>query len=488
MRRFTVPALSTTVLLLAASMVPACGSDNADPGGGGGDDAGCVGFSCPQDGGPKPGCVGLECKQETCEGTATTSLTGVVLDPAGKVPVYNATVYVPNGAPDAIAEGVTTCDRCDAKVSGAPVVITSSDTAGAFKLDNVPVGDKIPLVIQIGKWRRQVEIANVPKCVSTALDAGQTRLPRNRNEGSIPRIALATGAADPLQCLLKKIGIDESEFGIAGSDARIHLYAGGGFDDSGTPRNASSSFASGPNFASAESLWASATELKKYDVVMLACEGTENDTVQHKPSTAKQAVYDYAKAGGRLFTTHYHHTFFSNSPDAAPKGVAQWTDKPPPVNGDPLMNAAQADIVGTFPKALAMKEWLTKQSALTAGKLSMVDARHNVDGVNAGGLDWIQAISTNSSVPGLAGQTAVQYLSFNAPVAAPDDQVCGRVVFTNLHVGAGTEGAAKDDPTQPFPTSCQTQNLSPQQKALEFMLFDLSSCVQKDDGAIVPPR
>src|SRR5262249_18620520 len=137
-------------------------------------------------------------------------------------PIYNATVYVPN-APLAPLPTGASCDRCDAKVSGNPVVITSTDTSGKFKLDNVPVGDAIPLVIQIGKWRRKVTIANVPSCANTPLDAGQTRLPSKRGgDDSIPQIAITTGAADALQCLLRKVGIDDSEFGVAGGPERIH--------------------------------------------------------------------------------------------------------------------------------------------------------------------------------------------------------------------------------------------------------------------------
>jgi len=482
---------SVLAILAAAATSPGCGSDDAaapPDGSSGGDGGACQGFGC-SDGG-KPGCVGLECQQVTCTGGGTTTLSGVVTDPAGKVPVYNAVVYVPNKPVDALTSGASTCDRCDAQVSGSPVVITTTDTSGAFRLTDVPVGADIPLVIQIGKWRRQVRVPQVGSCADTVVGADQSRLPRNRTEGDIPRIALATGAADPLQCLLRKMGVDDGEFGVAGSDARIHLYAGGGFDDSGTPRAASARLEGGPAFPSAETLWGSVAELQRYDVVMLGCEGNENDTPQHKPAAAKQAVYDYAKLGGRLFTTHFHHTFFSSSPDPGPVSVAAWTDKAPPANGNPTTTPVEAQIVGAFPKAVAMKEWLAKQSALTpAGSLAMVDARHNVDAVvPPGGLNWIEATSVNLAVPGLAGQKAVQYLSFNAPVGASEDAVCGRVVFTNLHVGAGVEGAAADDPTLPFPTSCRTQTLSAQQKALEFMLFDLSSCVQRDDSAIVQPR
>ena len=487
MRRNLLGACSLAALALTALTAPACGSTDDSPSTPSGDGGPCTGFSCPQEGGPKPGCVGLECKQLPCDGTAKTTVSGTVFDPAGKVPVYNATVYVPNTPLADLAEGNSGCDRCDAKVSGTPIAITATDTSGHFTLENVPIDEKVPLVIQIGKWRRKIEIPAVGKCVDTPLDAALTRLPRNRGEGNIPRIALTTGGADPLQCLLRKIGLDDAEFGVAGSASRVHLYAGGGFTQ-GTPRPAASKFGaslnSGAAFGSAETFWSDAAKLKAYDVVLLSCEGDENEAT--KPAATKQALYDYAKGGGRVFASHYHEVWLRKSPEPLVSGIATWADpeKPPPaVPADPATTAVNAEISASFPKAVAMKDWLTKQNALSSGKLPIFDARHNVDAVGTNGLDWISAVNPNAS-----NGPAVQYLTFNTPVGAAADAVCGRVVFSNLHVGAGSQGGVSDDPQAPFPDGCKTGDLSAQQKALEFMLFDLSSCIQKDDTEVVAPR
>lgn len=486
MRSFVIGLTSIAGLALLVTSA-ACGDDSEstfNSSGNTGDGGVCEGFGCTGqgEGGPKPGCVGLECQQVTCAGgTTKTTLTGTVFDPAGKVPLYNAVVYVPNGEPSPITAGLgPQCDRCDGKITGSPIAVTLTDASGKFKLEDIPADIDFPLVIQIGKWRRKVTIPKVAACQTVAADAANTRLPRNRTEGDIPKIALTTGSADPLECLLKKVGLDESEFGIAGSEARVHLYAGGGT----APAAPTSSLKSGAAFTAATTLWGTVDELKKYDIVMLSCEGSElPDT---KPLAARQALYDYAKIGGRVFTSHYHHYWFSNSPVADVKGLASWTNdftcqggacpiEPEPPATPPI----NATVNTSFPKGAAMKEWLRNTQSLTGPNetLPIEEARHNINSVTPKALSWMTIQN-----PAAGNKTAHEYVTFNTPVGAADTEVCGRVVYSDLHVGAGDKTGVA------FPDGCTTPDLTPQQKALEFMLFDLSSCIQQDDKPPSVPK
>ena len=67
----------------------------------------------------------------------------------------------------------------------------------------------------------------------------------------------------------------------------------------------------------------------------------------------------------------------------------------------------------------------------------------------------------------------MQDFLFTTPVEAAPGQTCGKVVFSDMHVASGSSSAAGSA----FPTGCATTELTPQEKALAFIFFDISTCV-----------
>ena len=437
-----------------------------------GDDAATptYGGSFSGDGGRGEGgsrCENLCLKQKACPGGGTTSLSGTVFDPAGKVPLYNVIVYVPNAPVAKITHGAS-CDRCG-DVSGSPLVSAITDAAGHFLLTNVPVGSNIPLIVQVGKWRRQLTIANVPECTDTQLPASQTRLPKNQSEGDIPKIALTTGGADALECFLRKVGLEDSEFSGGGGAGSVHLYRGSPQATSGM--RATSAFDAahgGSTLGSAQTLWSDAKNLQAYDMLLLSCEGHTYSST--KPQSALDALYTYTTLGGRVFASHWHRYWFSPTADLTSTpllatspfpNLGVWLDV------DPFPESIQATVNTSFPKGQAMQTWLGNVGALQSGKLPINGARDNLESVNSvNAQSWIT----------YGSPTAVEYMSFNVPLGVAEDKQCGRVVYSDLHVSAGVG----DQPGAAWPAGCVTTELSAQEKALEFMLFDLSACVQSD--------
>ena len=78
---------------------------------------------------------------------------------------------------------------------------------------------------------------------------------------------------------------------------------------------------------------------------------------------------------------------------------------------------------------------------------------------------------------------SVPYFSANTPIekAATPDQQCGRFVHTGIHISGGGETDG------PFPTACASRALTAQEKALEFLIFDLSACILPNDVPPEPP-
>jgi hypothetical protein len=401
-----------------------------------------------------------------CGDAGATTVRGTVYDPAGRNPLYGVAVYVP-GAPVAPFKSGVRCDTCAELYSGSPVAAAITDARGAFTLTGTPDGQDIPLVVQVGKWRRRVLLPKVSACQDNLVPDGSLFLPRNHLEGDIPNIAVSTGAADSLECLLRRVGLDASEYEAGASGAgRIHIFQGGAAGVS-----APNTVPPGP--ASSSALWASKADIMQYDIVLLSCEGEETASMN------QDVLFAYAAAGGRVYASHFHYAWFDTGPFGA-ENLASWYP------GANQLGTIEADIQttllggGAFPRGEAMQTWLTGVGALSAGRLSIASARRNalVGPANTASVSWIVADGT-SPAPG-----ATQYLSFDTPLHQPAGAQCGRVVFSDVHVGA----ASADYQTSPItPDGCGHGDLSPQERALEFMLFDLSSCITAPGQAPQPP-
>ncbi|MDB4960909.1 MAG: hypothetical protein JWP01_908 [Myxococcales bacterium] len=410
-------------------------------------------------------CDGLECNIVKCDamGMAPTTITGTVFAPNGTLPLYGANVYVPNRPLPPQTEGAV-CDRCTDTLPGYPLSKVQTDEAGKFTLSDVPAGANIPLVISIGKWRRQITIPNVAQCADTALTPTETRLPKNKSEGDMPQIAITTGAADSLECLVRKLGIDDTEINKDGSTGRIHLYEGNGVGQF------KSGYAGGSGqIPSATPFWQDVPKLKSYDIVILSCEGGQNPDT--KPQAALDAMKSYADFGGRVFMSHWHNIWIEGSTEGggnqAPAvwpQIATWNN-----SGTTFTTPSdQIDEVNN-PKGGAFATWMLNVMGSPAGMRGVVPIQNSTGKQTATGVDNTKA--ERWVYWPMGGQEYPQMFQFTTPNEAPPVARCGKVVFSDMHVSGG--------PMQgDYPDSCGGgTTLSPQEKALAFMFFDIASCV-----------
>ena len=206
-------------------------------------------------------------------------------------------------------------------------------------------------------------------------------------------------------------------------------------------------------------------------------------TGETKPAAGQQALHDWLGEGGKVFASHYHYTWFRDAPTTDFQGVANWGKSG---NNDTAMTTMGTyDIDTTFPKGATFGSWLGTVGALkTAGPLSAGDAQpggrqRRFGELADGALDLRRGNSKD-----------VKYLSFQTPIggttmtSGETPTYCGKAVYTDLHTAGEVQSTVKS-----IPTGCPSGPLSAQQKALEFLFFDLSACVSNDSQPppMVPP-
>lgn len=474
-------------------------------------------------------CTGLCQQQQQCAGGGTTSIEGYVTSPNGKLPVPNAVVYVPNGLVAAFQTGVT-CESC-ATASGDPLISTTTDANGHFLLPNMPVSTpgktvEIPVVVQLGRWRKQFTIEteacknNLVPAYGAAPANKTAALPSTHAEGNIPLTAISTGSVDGLECVFRKMGVADSEFTDGNGTGRIRLYQDNGARVSSTSPQASA-------------LYNSTTEIDKYDAVIFGCVGSQSN----KGATARDNVIRYANAGGRVFATHYSYVWLYSaggyiSPWAATATSFAASTEAWDATSSPGSMSAFVDT--SFPKGTLFANWLQAPvgtpspsypppyapvSALWQAAppmIALTEPRQDIkpqapnlatSGIASPAQRWVYSTAAGSTVfypnksctkgsdcpTGVcnsskkcgsdpAAADAPMHYTFNTPWGAPAANQCGRVLFSDFHVSIGN---TKD---KTFPSECNSNPLTSQEKVLAYMLFDLASCVSTTEPPVCKPK
>jgi hypothetical protein len=486
-----------------------CGSCTSPQTCGGGGIPGKCGSTCVGDG-------GLCQYQQVCDSGSATTITGRVeagisafLNPNANAnpqpfppdPVPNVLVYVPNSPVSAFTPGAS-CRQCGADVSGSPLVSTYTNFDGTFTLSGVPTppGSTIPLVIQLGRWRRQFTITTPVACTTSAVapvggTAGVLNLPRNHAEGNIPLTAVSTGNVDALECVLLKMGVDQAEFTSntppnGTTLGRVHVYSGSPASNGGSPG------ATVANANQETSLMANGGTYMNYDQILFPCWG--GPAVKTNNELAN--LVTYADQGGHFFSTHYSYSWLVGNGefntvanwDLGPKGSE---DEDNPGNGPWTLNVSVAPPVVAAPLHSGIfYKWLNYVCALSNSsgtctpanpyntnappgtpQVSIGNPRFDADSVANGSVDWIdgkdQTATENGKANPAYGLSLVEHFTFNTPVTATTQ--CGHAIYSDFHVSNVSNASGVT-----FPGECTTNEFSAQEKVLEYMLFDLASCVE----------
>jgi hypothetical protein len=422
--------------------------------------------------------------------SCNTQISGKVYDPSGvggansnNLPLAGIDVLEPAGASAAFVDGVT-CDSCTS-VIGPYVTRAVTDATGSFTINNATPGPNVPIVVQSGRWRRRINIP-ITACTNNVVANGTLRFPRNRTEGDIPLLALTSGTYESLECLFARMGVATTEITSpsAPTPGRIRVYKDNGVNVNPT--------------VAASTLWASQASLDAYSGILLSC-GSGSGAIYGVTATTAGYFATNTGKGGRLFADHRPgEPLFASAATAPPsfRGTATWNN---PAGGSFLFKSIAA--VGTPPQQL-FYDWLNNFGAMVdygAPYVKLVQGDYQVIAPTAGQTTvWLRGRTDNMWTGGNPPTNSDMVSSFsfemgnvagtptvNADCGIPNGH--GRVLLNGMHVSstraAGCSGGTCGGI---FPGTCDLVGaLSPEEKAMEYQIFQLTAC--QPGGSAPPP-
>jgi hypothetical protein len=468
-------------------------------------------------------------------------------DTENQLGVPNAVVYVlrsnqvsdlpeiPKGLPPGDA---VSCDRCEDQDLGPVLIGTVTDSTGSYTLEGkIPVGVEFLLVVKAGKFRRAVAFSVDPEDACTTVDRSNvtlpnnpTRLPRDLDDGlavNVPHIAITTGDYDAMECVFEKIGLAHSLFTSPTGDGPIHLYRDNGAWPSGelrgcvgcaacTGNNCRRSFCDGcgdceggtecsacqatvvaaceasgiptsTELVGSEVLHQDGGRITEYDMVVSNCRGNANGAPDAESDDAGN-VRRYVNRGGRFFASHFSHNWIQHGTEGFSADAPLDTGLAPAVvwqghdtgitNGTGILSE-NPPRENASPRIQSFIDWMVHVDAVSEDDLSFNIPEPRSRATTLGEFTE-EFVHCEGGVCDRESRWRPQQIAFNTPYAAPSEgAACGRVVYSGFHVSVtGTSDLV-------FPSYCSGP-LSPPEKTLLFLLFDLGACVG-EDPPVIPP-
>jgi hypothetical protein len=397
-----------------------------------------------------------------CANGADTTIVGTLFAPNGLDPVPNATIYVPAGDPQPYSDGIA-CDLCGSPAGGIVSTVTRFD--GGFTLTNAPAGP-VKVVAELGRFRRVVTM-NVTACQPNIVpkDPGVfgIRLPGKDADQDpadhVPRIAVASGDYDQIECVLDRMGISQLDLYDDRYTGVLPATQGKLFD-----------------------LLNDRAKLEKYNVVVINCTSAGFDTAANLTPTVLQNLEHYVRNGGRLYATDWAYDFINQVPEFAPymcfvQGGVDGASPPTTCPGTPqslgeahsntswnsaatVHDQTLASWLGVFPNTIVNGEVPVQFNFVVINHVG--DAMHPT-------TVWLDGDAMD---PGALPQ---QGKGVRPMTVTFDYQQCGRVHYSTYN----TEPAAApaDNATYRYPTCNNRTDFNPQERLLEYFIFETAQCV-----------
>jgi hypothetical protein len=313
-----------------------------------------------------------------------------------------------------------------------------------------------------------------------------------------------------MECVLLKMGIDQSEFTIntttTPKNGRVHIYFGNGAYSS-----VAGSQANTPTETALMGTSTTTGTYNNYDQVVLPCWGENpvgNSTTyanNYKTNAELENLVTYGNNGGHFFATHYSYVWLAteasgnvntNNTYTTPYSTtANW-------NLNRNTNIAGTSTNGTVSQVVppptatppgVFVEWLNNIGALVTNSappppdpayVSIANWRHDVDSVATEALGNEPTAWITGEDPGHADQAMTLHYTFDTPV----DQTaqCGHAIFSDFHVN--NSNSAGDSFPSGAATECGNTAMTSQEKILEYMIWDLASCVPAPPSASCSPQ